>query len=587
MDNKITYVSERPERCPNCGKVFETSSSMMSTIFCTGCGQKIIIQKKSSNEVEDINSKDEIEDNPSKNTVDLNNDIDSVADDSTDIEEELNNKSSNIIDSNNDVHSSSKVEYKKDIQKSNNVINGKQSEKNNNKALLILCITLGVLLVSIFLICSGMILLFLKPSNNKPNEEEVVVEIPKHQLYIELSSEDNLLFNKYDMEIYLDDEEIGTVSNGKIFALLLEVDEGEHVLKIQEVGSTSNSTKKTITVNNDLSFKCDISHGGSIEMLNIVSIDSIEGALKEFDDYKGMILSEAVSELETKGYTDISYEPYNDIWNTDNWIITNQNIESGTSVYRNEKIVFDCQKFEEYIVDVFIGKTVSEAIKLAEQDDIKLIFVDDELNDISSQYYDLTEEEQNSIYIAKISKSLGDEDLKSVWVQVSDNEQTTTEDEGSLNDEEESVVEEQEVEEVVEEPKEEVKEDIKPVYYSTNDRDGAEEGNKGVFAYRSRGTEYYIYYIIDFDSGYVYRFVDGNGDETYDRVKIDSGTLNDVVIITYHDGNDEWSYGLHFKYANMPDHLILQEESGFEYDFYPTDLDDALKLRDSKTKYDY
>ena len=123
--------------------------------------------------------------------------------------------------------------------------------------------------------------------------------------------------------------------------------------------------------------------------------------------------------------------------------------------------------------------------------------------------------------------------------------------------------------------------------YSTNDRETAKKGNTGVFSYRSRGGTYYIYYIIDFDEGYVYRFIDGNGDATCDRLKIESGDLNSVLIVTYHDGGDTWSNGLHFKWKNMPDQLVMQDNDGFEYEFVTTNLDDALALRNKKTIIDY
>ena len=123
--------------------------------------------------------------------------------------------------------------------------------------------------------------------------------------------------------------------------------------------------------------------------------------------------------------------------------------------------------------------------------------------------------------------------------------------------------------------------------YSTNSKSSIKNGNKGVYSYRTTGGTYYNYLIVDFDEGYVYSFADGNGDETCERVKIASGDLNSVMIITYHDGGDEWSYGLHFKWKNQPDHLIFQEESGFETDFYSTDLMNAIKLRDSRKIINY
>ena len=130
-------------------------------------------------------------------------------------------------------------------------------------------------------------------------------------------------------------------------------------------------------------------------------------------------------------------------------------------------------------------------------------------------------------------------------------------------------------------------EEDSPVFYSTNTYEAAKEGNSGVFSYRDRGNSYDIYWIIDFDEGYVYYFTDGNGDSTCDRLKIDSGTLNDKVIITYHDGGDEWSYSLHFKYVDHPETLIMVDQNGFDYKYSTTDLDDALSLKATKTIKDY
>lgn len=125
------------------------------------------------------------------------------------------------------------------------------------------------------------------------------------------------------------------------------------------------------------------------------------------------------------------------------------------------------------------------------------------------------------------------------------------------------------------------------VIYSTNDYETAKNGNSGVFSYVNRGSNYYTYWIIDFDEGYVYNFTDGNGSETCDRTAIESGDLNDVLITTYHDGNDTWSYGLHFHYKNHPSTLIVQDNDGFEWGCSTTDLSNALDIRDSKIIQDY
>jgi hypothetical protein len=122
--------------------------------------------------------------------------------------------------------------------------------------------------------------------------------------------------------------------------------------------------------------------------------------------------------------------------------------------------------------------------------------------------------------------------------------------------------------------------------YTTNDKETAKKGNTGVFAYAKSAT-YTNYYIIDFDEGYVYFFSEGNGSETCDRMKIDSGDLNSGVTYTYHDAGDTWEEYLHFKWKNQPDTLIMVDSSGYEVQYRTTNLEEALEIRDNKKIIDY
>lgn len=132
-----------------------------------------------------------------------------------------------------------------------------------------------------------------------------------------------------------------------------------------------------------------------------------------------------------------------------------------------------------------------------------------------------------------------------------------------------------------------------PVYYSTNSIETVGDGNTGKYAYKNSGKFYDVYWIIDFDEGYVYNFTHENVDEEKgyhdycDRLEIDSGTLNDTLVITYHDGDMVWKNYLHFKYVNFPDKLIVVDNDDLVWEYTPADLDKALTLWSTKTITEY
>ena len=121
-----------------------------------------------------------------------------------------------------------------------------------------------------------------------------------------------------------------------------------------------------------------------------------------------------------------------------------------------------------------------------------------------------------------------------------------------------------------------------PVFYSTNDYETAKKGNTGVFSYKNKSGSYDVYWIVDFDAGCVYNFTHHNGEDFCDKVKIVSGTLNDRITVTWHDGGNQWSWSLHFKYENHPETLVVTDQNGFDIEFTTTDLSDALEIRDTK-----
>ena len=79
-------------------------------------------------------------------------------------------------------------------------------------------------------------------------------------LQIDIDSDTNLLFSKYDISISLDGEEIGTVSNGEKFSKEVEVLNGDHQLSFCKKDSTSPKGEALVTVENDSKYSCKLTH---------------------------------------------------------------------------------------------------------------------------------------------------------------------------------------------------------------------------------------------------------------------------------------------------------------------------------------
>ena len=122
------------------------------------------------------------------------------------------------------------------------------------------------------------------------------------------------------------------------------------------------------------------------------------------------------------------------------------------------------------------------------------------------------------------------------------------------------------------------------VSYSTNDKNTVKNGNSGKYAYSSIGGKNENYYIIDFTTSSVYFFTDGDGSETYLKGKIVSGTLNTTLLVKFSIGSEQWYEGMHFRWKNQPNHLIVEDDDHFEYDFYPTSLSAAESILRKRQK---
>lgn len=169
--------------------------------------------------------------------------------------------------------------------------------------------------------------------------------VATYQLYIDVTSEDNLLFHTYAMDLYLDEKKIGTVEDGgALTRLISKVTEGRHELSAYKTSDRDVYATQWIDVDQDMTFRSQISHGSDIEFEDSETIAGVEDAALKVPEVTGLVLSDALEQLDSAGFVNVSAEPDEDIWDEDNWTVVSQNIGAGVTTDKNAEITLTCVK---------------------------------------------------------------------------------------------------------------------------------------------------------------------------------------------------------------------------------------------------
>ena len=80
---------------------------------------------------------------------------------------------------------------------------------------------------------------------------------------IEVRSSSNLLFNRYDVDIYIDGVHHGTISNGETYSTSTHLSNGRHTISFYKSGNKEVTGLVDISIDGDTHFTCTISSGAS------------------------------------------------------------------------------------------------------------------------------------------------------------------------------------------------------------------------------------------------------------------------------------------------------------------------------------
>ena len=189
--------------------------------------------------------------------------------------------------------------------------------------------------------------------------------VKKCYLYLDISSDYNLAFNKYTITISLDGTTLGSVVNGGEFTYLADIDCGEHKIEFVKSDSSSPKQSKTIVLDEDTTYSCKLAHSGfSIDINNEHIENNLNSAFPEVIDVTDMPCSDAKKKLKDAGFINVTTDP-SDISVESSWIVTSQSVEPGTCIDKNDTIQLECISSDDYFAD-YIGKNANECEKMSE-----------------------------------------------------------------------------------------------------------------------------------------------------------------------------------------------------------------------------
>ena len=212
----------------------------------------------------------------------------------------------------------------------------------------------------------------------------------KNKLYIDVSFKENLLFDKYDVSLYIDGVEIEKLEYGDIYTYMAEVQKGMHTIKFCKENNQEISGTENITVENDCTYRCKIqTDAKQINIVNSEVIASLEGSSIVLPKLELLFLSDASERLEECGFINISYETESGKTikkESRDWTVIKQNEQPGSVLDKNDPVILTCSKTTEFLTSYLLDKNVLEAIEEAKTIEYEISFINS-ITDVDMRNY--------------------------------------------------------------------------------------------------------------------------------------------------------------------------------------------------------
>lgn len=147
----------------------------------------------------------------------------------------------------------------------------------------------------------------------------ISIDVPEYAVSLEIECVENLLFSKYDVEVYVDDSMQGTISHGTTETYNLNLTKGVYEIKFVSAEDDEVTGGVSIDIYQDESLKYKISCTSSQ-----INVETIQGTVSQHGEdeaampqsassYKYQNYVDVQTELSEAGFTNISFEILYDI----------------------------------------------------------------------------------------------------------------------------------------------------------------------------------------------------------------------------------------------------------------------------------
>lgn len=146
--------------------------------------------------------------------------------------------------------------------------------------------------------------------NEDQNQMNIIISEPLYVVQLEIDCLGNLLFSKYDIDVYVDYEMVGSIEHGGEGTYEMELEKGTHTLRIESQDDDAVNGEYEFEVPGVSTLRCDVSCTS-----DQVEIDVIEDVILPFSssDLIGKPHEEVETMIENAGFWDVDVNPISDL----------------------------------------------------------------------------------------------------------------------------------------------------------------------------------------------------------------------------------------------------------------------------------